>query len=406
MCARVCFPLQAQVTLKFTSAVGQCKQFEQRARCMFSGGEPDSGPKRSGVLRAASEASDGLLVDAMSAVKAVTKACNQKGCRKCNPTCTVHRQCPVLDKEEMLGYLVADILGLPVIPQPYARSVGESARLRANKVTPAIDAAARRLDKASDAGAAAAAQELDALRRQVVVELALPSRRACAAAECEAMAEPLPERVQGTPMDTPAQPDPIVLAEACLKEAQQSKWDADARLKVATRALARLRPPPNFKGERAEYNIHFWLAGSCSSTEQARRDALREDLWAAEAEHREAKHAMRRAARELVQAQALVDGTDVPDASENSFSHALAEILVRPDPCQETREKLDRQWEELKRQREEDAAFTRTCEARREAGNARVAALRAECESAARDETRRMLYGDAERVWGPYWQSR
>ena len=76
------------------------------------------------------------------------------------------------------------------------------------------------------------------------------------------------------------------------------------------------------------------------------------------------------------------------------------------DAWQEGRDQLDLQWEQLKRQREEDEAFTRACKARSDDRWAQIAALRAECESMARAETRRKLYEDAERVWGPGWQSR
>ena len=81
-------------------------------------------------------------------------------------------------------------------------------------------------------------------------------------------------------------------------------------------------------------------------------------------------------------------------------------LAAADDVCREGREQLDLQWEQLKRQREEDEAFTRACKARSDDRWAQIAALRAECESMARAETRRKLYEDAERVWGPDWQSR
>ena len=331
------------------------------------------------------------------------KPCTRKGRRLCGPECTVHLQCAVLDKEEMLGYILGDTFGLPVIPQPYARSVGEAARLRAIKVGPAIEAAARRLSKSSGDSDAAAAAELDALRSCVVVELPLPSRRACAAGDVsEEEPEPdvKPERMQHADV----QPCPMALAQAELREAQQAKWDADAQLKTATRALARLRPPPNFKGVRAEYDVRYWLAAHCSATEKARRDALREEVWAAEAEHRRAKHAARGAARAL----AAIEEISAPD---EPLDYVPELPMPSPDPELATqREELDRQWAELKRQREEDEAFTTECEARRKARRAHVDAVREECEAyaarLARAATRRMLHADAERVWGPDWQSR
>lgn len=123
-----------------------------RARAMFTGGSRRSGPSASGMAAAASEASDGLLVDATAAVNTVMKPCTRKGRRLCGRECAVHLQCDPLDKEEMLGYLVADALGQPLLSTKYARSVGETARLRATKAAPAIQAAQRRCKAASADG--------------------------------------------------------------------------------------------------------------------------------------------------------------------------------------------------------------------------------------------------------------
>ena len=71
---------------------------------MFSGGELASGPASSGKGSVACKASDGLLVDAVAALKAIMKPCKRKGRRLCGEECAVHVQCGVLDKEEMLGY--------------------------------------------------------------------------------------------------------------------------------------------------------------------------------------------------------------------------------------------------------------------------------------------------------------
>ena len=60
--------------------------------------------------RAASTmASDGLLVDCVRTIIEEMKQCTRKGRRRCSADlCKVHVQCPVLDKEEMLGYLLGD----------------------------------------------------------------------------------------------------------------------------------------------------------------------------------------------------------------------------------------------------------------------------------------------------------
>jgi hypothetical protein len=156
---------------------------------MFSGGELASGPASSGKGSVACKASDGLLVDAVAALKAIMKPCKRKGRRLCGEECAVHVQCGVLDKEEMLGYLLADAFGLPLLRPPVgevneARSVGETARLRATKAAPAIDAA-RRQGKAA---------ELEALRSRVVAELPLVKR-------------PI-ERTKPRPLPTLAPPPP------------------------------------------------------------------------------------------------------------------------------------------------------------------------------------------------------
>ena len=85
---------------------------------MFSGGELASGPASSGKGSVACKASDGLLVDAVAALKAIMKPCKCKGRRLCGEECAVHVQCGVLDKEEMLGYLLADAFGLPLLRTP------------------------------------------------------------------------------------------------------------------------------------------------------------------------------------------------------------------------------------------------------------------------------------------------
>ena len=82
-----------------------------RTRAKFTGGEAGSGPVASGYELTAPKASDGLLVDAWQAIATVMKPCKRQGRRLCGHECAVHVQCNVLDKEEMMGYLVADLLG-------------------------------------------------------------------------------------------------------------------------------------------------------------------------------------------------------------------------------------------------------------------------------------------------------
>jgi hypothetical protein len=211
--------------------------------------------------------------------------------------------------------------------------------------------------------------------------------------------------------DPAAQPPPEVLAEAYLLECQQAKWAADAELKTAARALSRLLPPPNFKGVRTEYDMRFWLAGDTMDpgtpsqlAERARRDALREDLNVATTEHIRAKHAARRAAKALTEAQELM-GTE-PEA-EDPFDELCLQLRVQAEAeLQAEQDELDDAWEMQQLQREADEDFARTCEQRARQGRAHVEAWRSYADQMRRDMTRRMLHEDAERVWGAGWQSR
>lgn len=117
--------------------------------------------------------------------------------------------------------------GLPLIPQPYARTVGEEARLRANKAQPPIEAAEKKLGKASGDAASQAASNLQALRARVVVELSLPSRRVCAEgmAPLEVKQEAKREiKYQVEAHDSSIQPPAELLAADCLRDCQQAKW--------------------------------------------------------------------------------------------------------------------------------------------------------------------------------------
>ena len=378
---------------------------------MFRDGAPGSGPQRSPFGRVASEASDGVLVDCVRTIKSEMKACARKGRRLCGPECQVHVQCSTLDKEEMLGYLLGDIYGLPLIPQPFARTVGEEARLRANKAEPPIAAAERRLGKAAGDAALEASSALEALRARVVIEPTMPtSRRAIAAGmdPIDAKQEIEEEaKVDYYPAAQPAPPE--VLAEAYLFESQRAKWAADAELKAATRALARLQPPPNFNGVREERGIRYWLAGDtldpgtpAQLAERARRDALREDLHVAKLEHIRAKHAASRAAKDLAEAQELMGMEPELEVSAPSVDE-----ICPPNPeLQTEQEELDYQWELLELQREADEDFARTCEQRRAKRREYVEACQSHVDQMRRDETRRRLHADAEAVWGPDWQSK
>ena len=218
--------LQADVGGPEQVSVNQVLHLIDLCRAMFTGGEPGSGPVRSGVDGRVSEASDGLIVDAMAAIKEVMKPCTKKGRRLCGPECAVHQQCVQLDKEEMLGYMLGDRFGLPRIPQPYARSVGETARLRGVKVAPAIDACERRLRKASSSAAPALADALHRLRANVAVTLEFPSRQLCVAHSERPPSEPV---------------DPVLEAEAAWRSAQAVLKQAQKEQQAAAAAIERAK---------------------------------------------------------------------------------------------------------------------------------------------------------------------
>jgi hypothetical protein len=223
LCRVCCLP---QATKAGTEAEAPCpvQPLIDRARAMFSGGAPSSGPKASGEGQAASAASDGLLVDAVAAIAAVMKRCKRKGRRLCGPECSVHVQCEVLDKEEMLGYLLGDVLGLPLLPKSYARSVGEAARLRATK-------------------AATAVRGDPALRSRVVVELQLPSKRQCHGAEAAAVKHAPPP---------PAPPPPTPLEAWCARhETTVEAFEQDRLSRRIDRAVREREWRPRGEEERA-----------------------------------------------------------------------------------------------------------------------------------------------------------
>ena len=153
---------------------------------MFTGGAPASGPRASNKGQGASAASDGLLVDATAAIAAVMKPCTRKGRRLCGAECAVHVQCEVLDKEEMLGYLLGDVLIGHLLPKSYVRPVGEAARLRSTK-------------------AGTAMRGDPTLRSRVVVQLPLPSTRQCHGAEAAAAKSAPPP----PPPPPPLPPNPL-----------------------------------------------------------------------------------------------------------------------------------------------------------------------------------------------------
>ena len=191
VCGRVFLVPQAAEAVGESAPEITISHIIDRARAKFTGGKAGSGPVASGYELTASGASDGLLVDAWQAIATVMKPCKRQGRRLCGPECAAHVQCNVLDKEEMMGYLVADLLGCGLIPKASVRPVGEAARLRAVKIEPAIAASRRR----SKAGAAGAEAELRRLRSNVVAQLPLPSQRQCAGAaaakrKCELQHEP------------------------------------------------------------------------------------------------------------------------------------------------------------------------------------------------------------------------
>jgi hypothetical protein len=241
-----------------------------RAKSMFTGSPPGSGPCASGQRSVASEVADGLLYDAAAAVQKLMQTCTRKGRKLCGPACLVHVQCLVLDKEEMLGYLLADAFGLPLIPEEYARSVGEAARLRAKAVTPAIESAAR---QAKAAGGGEAAKLLSSLRSRVVVGLPLPSKHRCFDAKrkraAEAEADASGSDGDAGEQDDSSPPTPLYESEYCklahqLDTARAALDIATLRRDRATRDWADLQD----RCDQANRRLDEWYGG----------DEVRDDL--------------------------------------------------------------------------------------------------------------------------------
>ena len=242
LCDRVSVVMQVDVGTPVQASINQVPLLTDLCRAMFTGSEPGSGPLRSGIGGRVSEASDGVITDAMAAIKEVMKQCTRKGRRLCGPECAVHQQCLQLDKEEMLGYMMGNLFGLPRLPQPYARSVGETARLRGVKVAPGIDAAERRLRKASSSAAPELADQLRRMRGNVSVELEFPSRQLCVAS--------LPPRPEPTPEPVPDESQPDADIVAWLGKRGQTDVSAH-RMQCRARAVHRRLWQPRGAQERA-----------------------------------------------------------------------------------------------------------------------------------------------------------
>ena len=248
-----------------------------------TGERPSSISGHVGAVRTIGLPSDGLLVDGVAAIASVMKPCKRKGRRLCGTECRVHVQCTVLDKEEMLGYLLGDVLGLGILPKPYARPVGEAARLRATKVAPAIRAA----------------PQDPTLRSKVAVCLPLPTQRQCAGAAAAAKKPTITEPAVTEPADrVKAAEAALLAARAPLKQLQRKQQVAAAavsRAKAAwNRALAKPRADDNWllvereeltrardaqlQADDAIADAEFGIEMAELELESAKRDALRETL--------------------------------------------------------------------------------------------------------------------------------
>ena len=115
---------QAEVALPPEAAAARASQLQQRARLMFSGGAPGSGPQRSGQQRVATEASDGLLVDAMAAINDVgdegfmiePRCRTIRGLIKEHPVLVVEAPAPAILKLNALEDDSAPILRSEILP--------------------------------------------------------------------------------------------------------------------------------------------------------------------------------------------------------------------------------------------------------------------------------------------------
>ena len=120
---------------------------QQRGARMFLG--VSAGPQASGDGRAASGATLELAKLATEAVEALWKGHRDE----------IRRCCAPIDKQEALGYLLADALGRPLLPTEHARPVGLKGQNAAKKEAAETAAAKAATRSAVRAATRAAAQD-------------------------------------------------------------------------------------------------------------------------------------------------------------------------------------------------------------------------------------------------------
>jgi hypothetical protein len=375
-----------------------------RARAMFLGGAGH--PRRSGERPIATEATYDLVFLAKTVVLELFEQ-RRSEVRMVSETAR-------LDQEEAVAYLLGDLLDYELLPEE-ARPIGKASQHAAavyrgkpkgGKGKPSADQ--RLKDKASTdrskARAAAAKSEalaasLDA-RLEAIDEQLAADRRELA---CTVVPLPWPDRrsvIRAVPVPKPPRKEEATeKAAATVAEAEAAKVAADAEVKRATRALARLKPRPKFDGTVPEFPPLYFFALDCEPEEQARRDALRAELGAAERALLYAKAAAQDAAWEEKAAQEELEWAECDRRRAEQFERETQE--------REARWAAERAAWQKERGAEaaEGEARRAELEARRAELEARLAALdRARALEPVRweipTETRARLHGGAEVVWG------
>ena len=208
-----------------------------RLVCMFTGeGER---PQASGESGGVPQATNGLILDALEAARSFWKARKNEIRSCCAPA--------KIDQEEIRGYLLADVLGQPVLTPKDARAVGKRAYTQATAATKRLEEQAKTAKEALRAAARAGREELDGARLAA----------AASAAQAEILAEAydlkVPQQTVGAKRK--AQPAQSVPA-ARVRRSECAAIRADGEVLRRRHEVEALGPRPELPDVDAP--LHAW----------------------------------------------------------------------------------------------------------------------------------------------------
>ena len=341
---------------------------------LFGDGER---PKASGEAPAAEKVTNNLIITAKEAVGSLWAARREEIRLSCAPA--------QIDKEELLGYLLADALGKPLLHSTDARTVGKRAGSQAKAAATKLQEAVR--------GAKAAARVAE--RKGAPADSAARIAHASASVLDAAYDLNIPARTVGTKQQLPTPPSPpkgwLTLADeaeaaarAAAKEAAEAKarelLDADvtfmktrlAYVMAEKAVLDCLNAPPSdawredwvYAMDAAERAYLLWKAARSEKVEPLRAamkaaDAAKDASWAkvgTDAEHTDAH--TRRLCREADEA-----GLAYLGMSEATRAEAAVELMRQQAACRvRVWEAYDR-WSDAERERRKRKQCGCVCEA-------------------------------------------